>query len=536
MPGVLVCDVRACLTEGRCGKEYSPSTGLICLPQAARRGRIGLEGAVSDGKLLLSAAGECASAEASVKARMEGNTGVLRAKTYDTIVIGTSWGDRLLPTAFAQAGRQVALIERDHLGGTCVNTGCTPTKTMVASARVAYLARHGADYGVHTGPISVAMPEVRQRKQGIVEGARSRFESFINDVDLLLGTARFIAPKTLEVQLTSGETQHITAPLIIINVGARPAPLSIPGIDSVSVLDSTSIIELNVLPDHLLIVGSGYVGLEFGQMFRRFGSQVTIIQRNSRLLMSEDEDVSDAVTEILREDGITVLTETTPERVEPLGDGRMQLTVRMPRGEQQLVGTHLLVAVGRRPNTEQLTPEVAGIQLDKHGYIQVNERLETSVRGIYALGDAKGGPAFTHVTYDDFRILRSNLLEHGTASTRGRIVPYTVFIDPQLGRVGMSENQARRQGRNVHVAKLPMKNVARALETGETRGFMKAVVDAETGQILGCAMLGLEGGEIMAIVQMAMLGKMPYTTLRDGMFTHPTLAEGLNSLFMTLDS
>jgi pyruvate/2-oxoglutarate dehydrogenase complex dihydrolipoamide dehydrogenase (E3) component len=467
---------------------------------------------------------------------MEGNMGVLRAKTYDTIVIGTSWGDRLLPMAFAQAGRNVALVERDHLGGTCVNTGCTPTKTMVASARVAYLARRGADYGVHTGPISVAMPEVRQRKQGIVEGARSRVESLVTDVDLLLGTAHFIAPRTLEVQLKSGETPHITAPLIIINVGGRPAPLSIPGIDSVSVLDSTSIMELDMIPNHLLIIGSGYVGLEFGQMFRRFGSQVTIIQRNPRLLMGEDEDVSDYVTQIFREDGITVLTETTPERVEPLSDGRMQLTLRMPGGEQRLTGSHLLAAAGRVPNTEELTPEAAGIQLDKQGFIQVNERLETSVRGIYALGDVKGGPAFTHVTYDDFRILRTNLLEHGNASTRDRIVPYTVFIDPQLGRVGMSENQARRQGRTVRVAKLPMQNVARAIETGETRGFMKAIVDAETRQILGCAILGLEGGEIMAIIQTAMMGKLPYTALRDGIFTHPTLAEGLNSLFTTLDS
>jgi pyruvate/2-oxoglutarate dehydrogenase complex dihydrolipoamide dehydrogenase (E3) component len=268
-------------------------------------------------------------------------------------------------------------------------------------------------------------------------------------------------------------------------------------------------------------------------MFRRFGSQVTIIQRGPRLLMSEDEDVSDAITQILREDGITVLTGTAPQQVESLSGGRMQLTVRTPQGEQQLTGSHLLAAAGRVPNTEALTLETAGIQLDQEGYIQVNGQLETNVPGIYALGDVKGGPAFTHISYDDFRILRTNLLEHGSASTRDRLVPYTIFIDPQLGRVGLSENQARKQGRNIRVAKLPMNAVPRALETGETRGFMKTIVDADTQQILGCAILSIEGGEIMTIIQVAMMGKLPYTALKEGTFTHPTLAEGLNSLFLT---
>ena len=462
------------------------------------------------------------------------------ATHYDAIVIGSSWGGRFLPSAFAQAGRTVALIERGHLGGTCVNVGCTPTKTMVASARVAYLATRGADYGVHTGPIAIEMPAVRQRKQGIMEGARSRLESLISAVpglDLLQGEAHFIASTTLEVHRTRGETQQITAPLLFINVGARPEPLTIEGVERVSVLDSTSIMELDTVPDHLLIIGSGLVGLEFGQMFRRFGSQVTLIQRNPRLLMREDEDVSEGVAEIFREEGITVLTNTTPLQVEPLdSDGRIRLTVRTPDGERQLIGSHLLAAVGRVPNTDDLTLEAAGIQLDRQGYIPVNGQLETSVPGIYALGDAKGGPAFTHTAYDDVRILRTNLLEQGSASTQDRLVPYTIFIDPQLGRVGLSETEAREQGRNVQVAKLPMSVVPRAIETGETRGFMKAVVEADTQQVLGCAILGLEGGEIMTILQVAMMGKLPYTALRDAVFTHPTLAEGLNSLFATLDS
>jgi len=252
--------------------------------------------------------------------------------------------------------------------------------------------------------------------------------------------------------------------------------------------------------------------------------------------MSEDEDVSEEITKILRADGITVLTGTVPQQVEQQRSGRMQLTVRTPGGDRQLTGSHLLAAAGRVPNTEDLTPEAAGIHLDKQGYIQVNERLETNVPGIYALGDVKGGPAFTHIAYDDFRILRTNLLEQGNASTQDRLVPYTIFIDPQLGRVGMSENEARTQGRTIRVAKLPMNAVPRALETGEIRGFMKAIVDADTQHILGCAILGVEGGEIMTIIQVAMMGKLPYTALKEGTFTHPTLAEGLNTLFMTLDS
>ena len=457
---------------------------------------------------------------------------------YDAIVIGSSRGGRLLPIALAKAGRKVVLIERDHIGGTCINVGCTPTKTMVASARVAYLARRGVDYGIRTGPISVDMQAIRKRKQGMVEGARLAYESRIKatqGLDLLMGEAHFIAPKTLEVSLKGGETQQITAPLIFINTDDRPEQLAIKGVERVSVLNSTTLMELDTLPEHLLITGSGYVGLEFGQMFRRFGSQVTLIQHNPRLLMREDEDVSDAITKILREDGITVLTGTTPQQVEQLSDGHIQLTVRTPQGEQQLTGSHLLAAAGRVPNTEDLTLEAAGIQLDKEGHIQVNGQLETNVPGIYALGDVKGGPAFTHIAYDDFRILRTNLLEHGSASTQDRIVPYTIFIDPQLGRVGMSENEARKRGRNIRVAKLPMNSVARALETGETRGFMKAIVDADTQHILGCAILGMEGGEIMTIIQVAMMGKLPYTALKEGTFTHPTLAEGLNDLFMTLD-
>jgi pyruvate/2-oxoglutarate dehydrogenase complex dihydrolipoamide dehydrogenase (E3) component len=460
---------------------------------------------------------------------------------YDAIVIGAGQAAVPLSTALARSGGRTALIEREHVGGTCVNEGCTPTKAMVASARVAYLARRAADYGVHTGPVSVNMAKVRQRKRDIVDSFRNGSQRRIENtegLDLLMGEASFVGPKSVEVCLNSGEIHHLTADKIFINTGARPRKPSLPGLDSVPYLDSTSIMELDEVSEHLLVLGGGYVGLEFGQMFRRFGSQVTIVQRRGQLLTHEDPDVAEEVANILREDGIEDLLDTHALRVRQApdeGGGRIQLTVRTGEGERTLTGSHLLVAVGRVPNTDRLNLAAAGVQTDERGFIQVNGRLETNVPGIYALGDVKGGPAFTHISYDDFRIIRSNLLEGGEATTAGRLVPYTVFIDPQLGRVGLSEREARAQGRNIRVAKMPMSYVSRALEVDEPRGFMKAVVDADSGQILGAAVLGIEGGEIMGVLQMAMMGQVPYTVLRDAVFAHPTLAESLNNLFMALD-
>lgn len=457
---------------------------------------------------------------------------------YDAIVIGAGQAGVPLSTTLARAGWKTALIERVHVGGTCINEGCTPTKTMVASARVAYLARRGADYGVQTGPVTVDMKKVRQRKRDIVESFRMSGQRRIEQtegVDLLMGEATFTDPKTLEVRLNNGETRQLTASTIFINAGARPAKPSITGIEDVATLDSTSIMELDTVPEHLLIVGGGYIGLEFGQMFRRFGSSVTVIQRGAYLLAREDPDVAEEVAKIMREDGLEILLETKPVSVKQPSKGNIQLTVQTKTGERTLNGSHLLMAAGWVPNTDWLNLDAAGIQTDKRSFIQANERLETNVPGIYALGDIKGGPAFTHISYDDFRIIRTNLLEKGNASIHQRLVPYTVFIDPQLGRIGLSETDAKAQGRNIRVAKMPMNYVARALEMDESRGFMKAVVDADTNQILGAAVLGIEGGEIMAILEVAMLGKVPYTVLRDGVFAHPTLAESLNNLFSTLD-
>ena len=456
---------------------------------------------------------------------------------YNAILIGAGQAGVPLSTTLARAGWKTALIERVHVGGTCINEGCTPTKTMVASARVAYLAKRGADYGVQTGPVTVDMIKVRQRKRDIVESFRTGDQRRIETtegVDLLMGETSFTGPKTLEVHLNNGETRELTASTILINAGARPAQPSVAGIEEVTTLDSTSIMELDEVPEHLLIVGGGYIGLEFGQMFRRFGSQVTVVQRGANLLAREDPDVAEEVANIMREDGLEVLLETRPVSVKQLSKGNIQLTVQTKMGERTLNGSHLLMAAGRVPNTDWLNLDAAGIQTDKRGFIQVNERLETNVPGIYALGDIKGGPAFTHISYDDFRIIRTNLLEKGNASIHERLVPYTVFIDPQLGRIGLSETDARAQGRNIKVAKMPMNYVARALEMDESRGFMKAVVDADTDQILGAAVLGIEGGEIMAILEVAMIGKIPYTVLRDGVFAHPTLAESLNNLFSTI--
>jgi pyruvate/2-oxoglutarate dehydrogenase complex dihydrolipoamide dehydrogenase (E3) component len=459
-------------------------------------------------------------------------------ETYDAIVIGAGQAGGPLSTALAGAGRKTALIEREHVGGTCINEGCTPTKTMVASGRVAYLARRAADYGVHVGPVTVDMAKVRQRKRDIVDsfrnGSQGRIEK-TEGVDLLFGAASFSGPKTLDVRMNDGSMRQLNADLILINAGARPSMPRMEGIDNVPYLNSTTIMELDAVPEHLLVIGGGYIGLEFGQLFRRLGSQVTIVQRGPKLLAREDADVADAVAEIMRQDGIELLLDSDAPRVERAADGTIRLTVRGGGQARVIAGSHLLVAAGRTPNSDSLNLAAAGVQADKHGFIQANERLETNVPGIYALGDIKGGPAFTHISYDDFRIIRSNLIEGGSASTKQRMVPYTVFIDPQLGRVGLSEQEAREQGRNIRVATLPMTSVARALEVDETRGFMKAIVDAESKQILGAAVLGIEGGEVMAVLQMAMIGNVPYTTLRDGVFAHPTLAESLNNLFMAMD-
>jgi pyruvate/2-oxoglutarate dehydrogenase complex dihydrolipoamide dehydrogenase (E3) component len=453
---------------------------------------------------------------------------------YKAIVIGSGQGGKPLCVALAGAGLRTAIIEREHVGGTCVNEGCTPTKTMVASGRVAYLARRGPDYGVESGNVRIDMTRIRQRKRDIVESFRNSSQARLEkteNLDLIFGEARFTGSKSLAVRLNDGTQRELLADQIFIDAGCRPAIPQIDGLEHVPYLNSTSIMELDSVPEHLLVLGGGYVGLEFGQMFRRFGSRVSIVHRGDRLLRGEDSDVADEIAAIFRQDGIDVFLNTTAENVTK-SSSQIVLTARDKTGTiRKLQGSHLLAATGRVPNVEALNLTAAGIAMDDAGFIRVNSKLETSAPGVYALGDINGGPAFTHISYDDFRILRTNIIDKGNATTEGRPLPYTVFIDPQLGRIGITEAQAREQNKNIRVAKMPMSSVARALEVDESRGFMKAIVEADTDQLLGAAVLGIEGGEIMSMLQLAMMGKMPFTILRDAIFAHPTLAESLNNLF-----
>jgi len=457
-----------------------------------------------------------------------------RVRPYDAVIIGAGQAGVPLARGLAQAGWRTALAERSHVGGTCINEGCTPTKTMIASARVAYLARRASSYGIATGEVSVDMVAVRQRKRDLVEGWRSGSERRLvntDNLDLLIGEAVFLGPHRLEIRSGDATPIVVEADHIFINTGCRPALPPLPGLDEVPYLTSTTIMELDSIPEHLLILGGGYVAVEFAQMFRRFGSRVTVIQRREQLLPREDADVAQAVAAILEEDGVELFLDANARSVKEIAGSGMEMEIASPAGATLLVGSHLLVATGRTPNTEALNMEAAGLRVDEKGYLPVNERLETEVDGIYALGDVNGGPAFTHIAYDDFRIVRANLLEGGRAATTDRLVPYVVFLDPQLGRVGLSEREARERGFGLRIMKLPMNYVARALEMDESRGFVKVVVDDADDHILGCAVLGVEGGEIMAVIQVAMMGGLTASRLRDAVFAHPTLAESLNNLF-----
>ncbi len=447
------------------------------------------------------------------------------SEQLDAIILGSGQAGNPLAVALAKAGKKTALIESKHVGGTCINVGCSPTKTMVASARVAYLARRGGDYGVNISSLSVDLARVRERKRAVVERFRSANEKTLESTDnleLIRGEGRFVGRKSVAV---NGRT--LEAQWIFINTGLRSALPAVEGIADVSPLDNASVMELDEIPEHLLVLGGGYIGLEFAQMFRRFGSKVTLIHRGTQLLDHEDADVAEEVKRILTEDGIGVLLNATTMRA----SGAVELQVSVDGGTRSVKGSHLLVATGRVPNTATLDLKAAGIAMDARGYVRVNEYLETNVDGVYALGDVKGGPAFTHISYDDYRIVKTNLLEGGKRTTRRRFVPYTLFIDPQLGRVGLTEAEARKRKGKIRVAKMPMTSVARAIETDETRGFMKIVVDAKTERILGAAVLGIEGGETMSAIQIAMMGGLKYTDLQNATLAHPTLAEALNNVF-----
>jgi pyruvate/2-oxoglutarate dehydrogenase complex dihydrolipoamide dehydrogenase (E3) component len=446
---------------------------------------------------------------------------------HDAIIIGSGQAGNPLSQKLADHGWSVALIEKEHLGGTCINTGCTPTKTMVASAQVAHYARNAARWGVRTGEVSVDLPGIVARKDRVVAQWRSGIDRKVRErknLRLYRGQARFLGPHALTV----GD-QVLESDRIFINTGARPDTPLLEGLDRIEYLTNASIMQLNALPDHLLVLGGGYIGLEFGQMFRRFGSQVTVIQHGEQILPREDTDVAVELQKALEAEGVRILLNAQANRAEKQ-NGQIALHLEAGTDRQTLRGSHLLVATGRRPNSDALGLEKTGVQVSHQGFIQVNSRLETNVPGIWALGDVKGGPAFTHISYNDYQIVYGNLIEGKNLSTDRRLVPYSVFTDPQLGRVGMTEREARTTGRRLKIGKIPMSWVARAIERDETAGLMKVLVDADNDRILGAAMLATEGGELVQILAAVMLAGAPYTLLKGAIYIHPTLAEGLWTL------
>lgn len=472
----------------------------------------------------------------------------LTQKTYNVLFLGSGQSANALAKDFARAGQRTAMIERSALGGTCVNVGCTPTKTIIASGRVAYLSRRAADYGVKTGPVAVDMEKVRDRKRKIVEQWNSGSVSGLEKagVDVFMGEGRFVAEKKVQVQLHGGDQVELTADTVFISAGERAAKPDIEGLDAVDkdrVVDSTSIMELAVVPKHLVVVGGGYIGLEFGHLFRRLGAEVTVLQRAKQLVPKEDPDVADCLRKILEQDGMTINLSANVKSIVKTGDTGKPFAVKFQTSagsEASVAGSHLLLAAGRRPNTDLLDVSKAGVKTTPKGHVIVNDKLRTNVDGIFALGDIHGGPAFTHISYDDARIIRTNLLPSTLdettpkmpttiTSTSRVLTPYVMYTDPQLGHVGLHDRDLGHRG--VKTAVMPMEYVARALETAEPRGMMKATVDADTGEILGFTCLGLEGGEVMSIVQTAMMGGLRWWDLQAAVYAHPTLAESLNNLW-----
>jgi len=460
-------------------------------------------------------------------------------KHYDAIVIGAGQAGMPLAKHLAGAGKKTVIIEKKFIGGTCVNDGCTPTKAMVASARMAYLGGRCGDLGVHIDGFKVDMPQIKKRKDDIVMRSRKGGQQGLEDtpgLDLLFGEATFTGVKTITVNLNNGGIMELKADWIFIDTGGQAIIPDVEGLTDIDYLTNTSILELDSVPEHLLVIGGNYIGMEFGQMFKRFGSKVTILERSARLLPREDEDVALAVQQILEDEKVKILTNAQAQKVRRNSEGQIVATIKMDDGkDHQLTCSHVLVAVGRSPQTKVLNLQNTGVHVDDKGFVKVNNKLETNVPGIYALGDVNGGPAFTHIAYNDYTIVYRNLIEGERLTTDDRPLPYCMFTDPQLGRVGITESEAKKQGLNIKVACLPMEHVARAIETGETRGMMKAVVDAQTQKILGAAILGEQGGEIMAVLQMAMEGGITYDRIRYCVFAHPTYAESLNNLFMAIE-
>ncbi|SDE94190.1 Pyruvate/2-oxoglutarate dehydrogenase complex, dihydrolipoamide dehydrogenase (E3) component [Mucilaginibacter pineti] len=459
-------------------------------------------------------------------------------KKYDAIVIGSGQAGAPLAKKLAAAGMKTVIIEKRFYGGTCVNDGCTPTKTWVASAKAAYMAGKSAELGVPVKKFSVNMPKIKKRKDEIVMRSRiggQHAAEKTKGLDVVFGEAVFTGEKAVTVILKNGKKANMQADLVFLNTGCLPLIPEIEGLNEIQYLNSTTILDLDYVPEHLLVLGGNYIGLEFGQMFRRFGSKVTILEKSARIVAKEDEDISAEMQTILEAESIKVLTNAQATKFKQKPGSKITATVTVNGEEKKIKCSHVLVAVGRAPQTKTLGLDKAGIKTDDRGFITVNTKLETSAKGVYALGDVKGGPAFTHISYNDYTIVYRNIVEKQKLNTNDRPLPYCMFTDPQLGRIGISEAEAKKQGLDYKVAKLPMAHVARAIENGDTRGFMKAIVDTKTKKILGAAVLGPEGGEIMTVLQMAMEGGITYDRIRYCVFAHPLYSESLNNLFMSLE-
>ncbi|PYO06013.1 MAG: mercuric reductase [Candidatus Rokuibacteriota bacterium] len=457
------------------------------------------------------------------------------SERFEILVLGSGAGGKLLAWHMAQSGRRTAVVERRWIGGSCPNVNCMPSKNEIHSAKVASLVRHSAEYGARTGPVEIDMGTVRELKRHMVDRqiAAHLHNYETSGTELIMGSGRFVAPRTLEVQLNDGGTRLLVGDRVFINVGTHAAIPGVPGLEAARPLTNIEALELDYLPSHLIVLGGGYVGLELAQAYRRFGSRVTVIEHGPQIMSREDPDVSEALHRILTDEGIQFLVSAEILRVRGRSGKEVALVARVVSGEQTIEGSDILVAVGRIPNTADVGLDKAGVELDAHGFVRVNERLETSAPDVWAIGECAGSPQFTHVSEDDFRIVRDNLAG-GTRSTRDRLVPYCMFTDPPLARVGLSEADARRDGVDVRVARLPISRVLRAQTTGETQGFMKALIGGRHDRILGFTMIGAEAGEVVAAVQAAMLAELPYSRLRDAVLAHPTMAEGLGPLLSTV--
>lgn len=450
---------------------------------------------------------------------------------FQNVVLGGGEAGKYIAWELARSGQRVAVVERGLIGGSCPNIACLPSKNVIHSAKVVQLIRHAATFGLRLGPWTLDMAGVRERKREMVNGLiashKARFAA--DGLEFILGEGRFVGPRTIEVRLPQGGRRRLEGERVFLNLGTHAAIPDLPGLTGAAPLTHVEALELDRLPEHLIVLGGGYIGLEMAQAFRRFGSRVTVIEQAPQLAPREDPDVAKAIRAIFAEDGIDVVLEAAIDAIDGRSGDQVGVRLRTPAGEQEIDGSDLLVAAGRTPNTRGIGLESAGVELDLRGYVKVNDRLETTASGVWAMGECAGSPQFTHVAYDDFRVVRDNLAGR-SRTTRDRLIPYCMFIDPELGRVGLGEAEAKRRGIAIRVARLPMTSVLRARTIGETRGFMKAIIDARSDRILGFTMLGSGAGEVIAAVQSAMLAGLAYTGLRDAILTHPTMTEGLSVL------